>query len=78
MRAGSTLTMGNALKNLLAFTGKPLEAILPLLTENPARLLGLFERTGSLKEGKDADLVVLDDENSVVHTFVRGRHCFEA
>ena len=78
VRAGSTLTMGNALKNLLAFTGKPLEAILPLLTENPARLLGLFERTGSLKEGKDADLVVLDDENSVVHTFVRGRHCFEA
>ena len=40
-RAGSTLTTGKALKNLLSFTGKSLEEILPLLTENPARLLGV-------------------------------------
>lgn len=34
VRAGSTLTQNVALKNLLAFTGKRLEEILPLLSEN--------------------------------------------
>lgn len=77
-RAGSTLTAGAALKNLLAFTGKPLEDILPLLTENPAKLIGIYDRTGSLEKGKDADVVVLDEENGIAHTFAKGRHCYRA
>ena len=71
-RAGSTLTQDAALKNLLAFTGKPLEELIPLLTENPAKLIGVFDRKGSIADGKDADLVVLDEENTVVDVFVRG------
>lgn len=71
-RAGSTLTTGQALKNLLAFTGRPLEQILPLLTENPARLLNVYDRIGSIEAGKDADIVILDNENNVKETFVKG------
>lgn len=71
-RAGSTLTQNTALKNLLAFTGRSLEEVLPLLTENPAKLIGVFDRKGSLADGKDADLVVLDGENHVTDVFVRG------
>ena len=72
-RAGSTLTQNAALKNLLAFTGRPLEDILSLLTENPARLTGVFDRKGSIADGKDADLVLLDEENSIVQVYARGR-----
>ena len=72
-RAGSTLTQDTALKNLLAWTGRPLEEILPLLTENPARLIGVFDWKGSVADGKDADLVVLDGENNVETVFLRGR-----
>lgn len=71
-RAGSTLTTGKALKNLLSFTGKSLEEILPLLTENPARLLGVYDRIGSIEEGKDGDLVLLDQELNVCQTMVKG------
>ncbi|MCD8157147.1 MAG: N-acetylglucosamine-6-phosphate deacetylase [Clostridiales bacterium] len=71
-RAGSTLTQAQALKNLLAFTGKPLEEILPLLTENPARLTGIFDRKGSIVEGKDADLTILDEDNNVDQVYVGG------
>lgn len=71
-RAGSTLTQNTALKNLLAFTGRPLEEILPLLTENPAKLIGVYDRKGSIADGKDADLVVLDPENNVEYVFLRG------
>lgn len=72
-RAGSTLTQNTALKNLLAWTGRPLEDILPLLTENPARLTGVFDRKGSVADGKDADLAVLDGENNVEAVFLKGR-----
>ena len=72
-RAGSTLTQDAALRNLLAFTGRPLEEILPLLTENPARLIGVFDRKGSIAEGKDADLVLLDGENRVDAVYLRGQ-----
>jgi N-acetylglucosamine-6-phosphate deacetylase len=64
-RAGSTLTQNNALKNLLSFTVLPLENILPMLTENPAKLIGIFDKTGSIAEGKNADIVVLDKDNNV-------------
>lgn len=76
-RAGSTLTTGQGVKNLLAFTGRPLEEILPLLTENPAKLIGAFDCIGSIEEGKDADLVMLDGDCNVCNTFVKGRLCLK-
>ena len=73
VRAGSTLTTGQALKNILKFTGRPIEEVLMLLTENPAMLIGVFDEKGSIADGKDADLVVLDEENNVYDTFVGGK-----
>lgn len=73
VRAGSTLTQNVALKNLLAFTGKRLEEIIPLLTENPAKLIKVYDTKGSIADGKDADLVVLDAENDIADVFVGGK-----
>lgn len=72
-RAGSTLTQDRALTNLLEFTGLPLEQVIPLLTENPAREMGVEHRKGFIADGMDADLVLLDDACAVVHVFARGR-----
>ena len=72
VRAGSTLTQNIALKNLLEFTGKQLEEILPLLTENPAKLIKVYDKKGSIADGKDADLVILDEKNDVADVFVGG------
>ena len=70
-RAGSTLTTGMALKNLLKFTGRSLAELIPMLTENPARLIGVYDRVGSIEPGKDADLVFLDEDCQVVRTLVK-------
>lgn len=72
VRAGSTLTQNVALKNLLEFTGKQLEEILPLLAENPAKLIKVYDKKGSIADGKDADLVILDEKNNVADVFVGG------
>ena len=72
VRAGSTLTTGQALKNLVKFTGESVETVLPLLTANPVRLIGMDHRKGSIAPGKDADLVVLDQDLNVTATYVAG------
>lgn len=59
-RAGSTLTIDSCLQNVLKFTGLPLEKALMTLTENPARLLGIFDKTGSLEVGKLAEFIIID------------------
>ena len=75
---GSVLTMDLALRNVLHFTGRPLTELWPLVSRNPAASAGVAERTGRLEVGLDADLVVLDDEHSVVRTVVQGRTVHDA
>lgn len=72
VRAGSTLTTGTALKRLIEFTGASMEDVLPLLTMNPATLIGQEKRIGSLEVGKDADILILDDNYEIEATFVKG------
>ena len=72
-RAGSTLTQDVALKNMVKWLPNPLEEILMTLTENPAKEMGLWDRKGSIDEGKDAGLVLLDAQCNVVHVFARGK-----
>lgn len=72
VRAGSTLTTITAMKNLIKFTGQPLEKVIPLLTINPARALKMDNSKGSIASGKDADILVLDDNLDVELTIVKG------
>ncbi len=69
--AGSTLSLDRALRNMVAL-GVSFTDALAMLTENPARALGLEGRKGSLVAGADADLVLLDSENRVAGVMTRG------
>ena len=74
--AGSTLKINEGLRNLVEKAGVPWQAAINSCTINPARLIGMEERKGSIRTGKDADLVVLRDDYSVAAAFVRGRQCW--
>ncbi|MET8802749.1 N-acetylglucosamine-6-phosphate deacetylase [Streptomyces sp. NPDC004546] len=63
--AGSTLTLDRAFKRAVTVDRLPVADAVQALSVNPARLLGLSDRIGSLEPGKDADLVVLDADFDV-------------
>ena len=69
--AGSTLTLDRALRNIVNL-GTPLADALRMLTLNPATLLGLEYKKGSLRCGADADLLLLDDSLQVTKVWTRG------
>ncbi|MGW5421378.1 N-acetylglucosamine-6-phosphate deacetylase [Streptomyces sp. NPDC003943] len=63
--AGSTLTLDRAFKRAVTIDGLPVESVVQAVSANPAKLLGMYDRVGSLEAGKDADIVVLDAEFEV-------------
>ncbi|WP_307628610.1 N-acetylglucosamine-6-phosphate deacetylase [Streptomyces turgidiscabies] len=58
--AGSTLTLDLAFRRAVTVDRLPVTDVVSALSANPARLLGMYDRVGSLEPGKDADLVLLD------------------
>ncbi len=70
--AGSILTMELALKNIQAASGRPLAELWQLTSRNAARQIGISASKGSLEVGKDADLVLLDEDYNVHLTVVAG------
>ncbi|MDY4610519.1 MAG: N-acetylglucosamine-6-phosphate deacetylase [Sphaerochaetaceae bacterium] len=76
VRAGSTLTLDKALRNLMTFTGYDVCELSPLLSANAARLLGI-SGIGDLNVGMSADFVVMDENYGIVQTYVGGERVYE-
>ncbi len=70
--AGSTLTLDRALRNIVGL-GTPVTDALRMLTLNPAKLLGIESKKGSLRAGADADIVLLDEGLNVTQVWTSGR-----
>jgi N-acetylglucosamine-6-phosphate deacetylase len=70
--AGSTLTLDRALRNIVNL-GVPLADALRMLTLNPAKLLGIEFKKGSLRPGADADILLLDESLNVTQVWTRGQ-----
>lgn len=70
--AGSTLTLDTAFQRAATVDRLPVTDIVRAISANPAKLLGVYDRVGSLEPGKDADLVILDADFAVTGVLRRG------
>jgi N-acetylglucosamine-6-phosphate deacetylase len=61
----------------MKFTNCDLSDIVKMTSENQARQIQLFDRKGSIAPGKDADLVILDEEHNVIMTICRGNIAYK-
>lgn len=70
--AGSTLTLDSAFRRAVTVDRLPVADVVDALSATPAKLLGAYDRIGSLEPGKDADLVVLDEDFTLAGIMRKG------
>ena len=70
--AGGTSCLIDGIKNMVS-VGVPLEDAVKMATINPAKSVRMEDKVGSLKEGKAADVVILDKDLNVKYVFVDGK-----
>ncbi|MEG1698312.1 MAG: N-acetylglucosamine-6-phosphate deacetylase [Oscillospiraceae bacterium] len=70
--AGSVATADRLVRTMYALSGAPLHETIKMASLTPARLMKIDGRKGSLKVGKDADILLLDKELNVNAVMARG------
>ena len=71
--AGSVATFDRLVRNMINLAGVPLLEAVKMASQTPANILGLGSYKGSLVKGKDADIVIFDENIQVSTTIVQGR-----
>jgi N-acetylglucosamine-6-phosphate deacetylase len=75
---GTSLGISELIDRCITHTGCSLQHAVRAASYNPASVLGLQNRKGSLEQGKDADLVLLGPDLKVDMTFRAGKCVYRA
>ena len=78
MLAGSHLTLDGACRNVMSYTPYGLCNVVRMASLNPAKLIGIDKEYGSIKEGKIADIILVDNAFNVKKVFLQGSLSYEA
>ena len=70
--------MIRAVHNALKLLDVDLPQAVRMAGANPARVLNLADRKGQVREGYDADLLLLDEDLNVLKTWIGGRCVYDA
>jgi N-acetylglucosamine-6-phosphate deacetylase len=71
--AGSTATADRLVRNMILMAHVPIAEAVKMMTLTPAKIMKVDDRKGSLTAGKDADVVIFDEDITVNTTIVNGR-----
>ena len=71
--AGSIATMDRLIRTAVEQGEASLRDAVRMASETPARIMGIYDRKGSLQRGKDADLLLLDDKLQLHAVYSLGR-----
>lgn len=71
--AGSIATMDRLIRTAVFQADIPLSDAIRMVSETPARLMGIYDRKGSLEVGKDADIMMMDQALTIQGVWSMGR-----
>ena len=70
--AGSIATMDQLVRTMVK-ADIPLADAIRMASETPARIMGVYDRKGSLQKDKDADILILDRDLNVKAVWAMGQ-----
>ncbi len=70
--AGSVATADRLVRNMIALAEVPLVDAVKMASTTPAKILNIADRKGELVKGKDADVVIFDEDINIAATIVKG------
>jgi N-acetylglucosamine-6-phosphate deacetylase len=76
--AGSVATADRLVRTMIDLAGISLMDTIRMITETPARILGVQDQKGTLQVGKDADILIFDNDIRILWTIVNGRIVYQA
>ena len=71
--AGSIATMDRLIRTMVMQAGIPLHDAVRMASETPARIMGIYDRKGSIQRGKDADILIMDDNCELNAVYAMGQ-----
>lgn len=75
--AGSVATTDRLVRNMINLADVPLYQAVKMMSATPAKNIGMFSTKGSLSIGKDADIIIFDDDINISTVMVGGEVTFE-
>lgn len=75
--AGSVATADRLVRTMMDMAGCSLSDTISMITETPARIMGIQDIKGSLVKGKDADVLIFDEQIGIQMTMVKGRIVYQ-
>lgn len=76
--AGSVATTDRLVRTMINMADVPLIEAIRMISKTPATIMGVADTKGSLVVGKDADIVIFDDNINIQTTIINGRVVYNA
>lgn len=76
--AGSVATADRLVRTMMRLAEVPLTDAIQMMTSTPARIVGVGDRKGTITKGKDADIVIFDEDIRIQTTIIGGRVVYTA
>lgn len=76
--AGSVATFDRLVRNMIQLAGVPLIEAIQMASAIPARIMKINDKKGSLEPGKDADIVIFDENININTTIVNGKIVYKS
>lgn len=70
--AGSTLNLKDAVYNMVSMLNIPIQDAVRMASLSPAKAIGVSKHKGSIEIGKDADMLLFDDDINISSVFISG------